>query len=246
MAHLHPIRDVDPNFVIDAGSRTINDQSPNGTSMMQYDHNSELLTFEIPLKIEDHTMTDCDQVQIHFINIGPNGQKNPGVYPVEKLALKDTDSEVVVFSWLVSQEATKYAGSLSFAIRFACTGNENTKEYVWNTAICNTITIGPGMDNGEVIVTQYADILAAWYNEFMTAGENGVIMINEAKEKALEDIAKESASVIANIASEEVVPMLEEEIEDEKHAAIETIHVQADEIVNLVLSRLPKAEEASF
>ena len=239
MAHIHPLRDVDPNFVIDANSRTINDQSPTGTFLMQYDHNSEILTFEIPLKIEDHTMTDCDRVEIHFINIGSNGKKNPGVYPVENLSLKETDSETVKFSWLVSHEGTKYAGSLSFAIRFICTGNNNTAAYVWNTAVCNTITIGSGMDNSETIVTEYSDILGSWYNTFLSASAEGISDIEKATNNAIGEITEAARVLIKDLAVDEAMETVKQEIEVEKTNVMNAIHDQADNIANLVVDKLP-------
>lgn len=242
MGHSHDVLDVDPIFTIDADTRTITDLSAEGTALMQYDHNSERLTFDAPKEVDMHDMSLCDRVEVHYINIGSNGKRNPGVYPVDDLKVDPNDSERITFTWLVSQEATKHAGTLAFAIRFACTTNVVEKEYVWNTAIYSRIIIGPGMDNGEAVVTQYADILGAWYNEFLAAGDNGVAKINEARDRALEEMSK----AIFDISAEEVVPVLEKEIEEEKEAAIETIHVQADEIIRIVLERLPRAEEASF
>jgi hypothetical protein len=209
---------------------------------MQYDHNSERLTFDAPKTVDEHDMTLCDRVEIHFINIGSNGKKNDGVCHVETpLKVKEDDSDKVEFTWLVSQEATMYAGTLSFAIRFICTeivDGISYEKYRWNTAICNSIAIGAGISSADKHVIDYEDILGTWYHKFLAAGDEGVSKINESREKALEDIR----NALSDISIEEIIPMIEEE----KEAAVETIHVQADEIVNIVLSRLPRAEEASF
>lgn len=47
MAHKQSIYDTDPRFVIDLITRAITTESAK-VKLMQYDHNSERLTFEIP------------------------------------------------------------------------------------------------------------------------------------------------------------------------------------------------------
>lgn len=223
MGHAHDVIDRDPYFVIDADSRTISDQSETGTSLMQYDHNSERITFEIPRTIDEHDMSVCDRVEIHYINIGSGGQHNDDLYEVDDLNVDPEDENFVLFTWLVSGNATQFAGSLSFVIRFICNSDGSNYDYVWNTAIYSGISVGKGIQNIPELATQYPDILAQWYNELLGLG----------------------GKVAAELA-----PKLEEEvaeaIEAEKESAIATIKTQADEIVNLVLERLPAAEEASF
>lgn len=234
MGHIHEIIDRDPVFEVDPVTRTITDLSEPKTTLMQYDHNSERLTFEVPRYKENHDMLLCKpdsggRIEVHFINIGINGKQNPGVYEVSDLDVCADDEEFVAFSWLVSQEATKYEGSLSFALRFVCTADDSF-EYIWSTAIYSGIPIGKGMDNAETVATKYADILGAWYNEFIAAGNERLKQLDQAKEEAISYMEDKA----------------EEIVEDETKMAIAAIQVQADEIVNLVLERLPRAEEASF
>lgn len=171
MAHTHDVYDTDPYFVIDADTRTITDQSTIPTSLMQYDHNSERITFEIPKEIDGHDMSLCDRIEIHYLNIGTNGQKSEDVYEVDDAIVDSGEQEVVLFTWLVSQNATIHAGSLSFVIRFICSSDGNL-DYVWNTAIYNSIPVGKGMDNAALIITQYADVLQAWYDELVGKIDN--------------------------------------------------------------------------
>lgn len=249
MGHSHDVFDKDPTFIIDADTRSISLQSAFDTSLMQYDHNSERYTFEAPLTIEDHDMSKCDRIEIHYINIGSNSKRNPGLYEVEDL-IASTDT--IRFSWLISQNATSLDGTLSFMLRFICT-SEGKYEYVWNTSIYSGISVGTGMNNADVVIAQYADILGAWYNELLGAGESSMTKIQAAATEALSTI-ENAATDVAEVAVDtfntkvenEIMPAVENEIDSEKLAAISTIKVQADEIVNLVLDRLPKAEEASF
>ena len=251
MEHKHDIFDDDLSFVIDVDTKTIVVEG-DIPAIMQYDHNSERLTFEIPSDIENHKMAETDKVEIHFINIGANGKRTNGLYPVDDVTL-DADEEIVRFSWLISQEATQYAGSLSFAIRFVCGTDLSHPEYIWNTAPYSGISVGAGIDNTGAIATQYADVLQAWYNELIGAGDSSLAKIQKAAEDALTEVenaannaAAAAMQTVSNKVETETIPAAEADIEAEKMAAISTIKVQADEIVNLVLSRLPRAEEASF
>lgn len=268
MAHAHDVWDVDPHFVVDAENRTIIDQSPVGTTLMQYDHNSERLTFEAPLTVDEHDMSKCDRIEIHFINIGSNGKRNADIYPVEDLKIKADDATKVEFTWLVSDKATLYAGSLSFVLRFICE-TDGKETYRWNSAICSSINVGNGIDNRDSVATQYSDLLSAWYAQFLATGNEhttemeriGTTMTELALESyntylealsAETDNAKiELRQTVNNLINKEIGPeyldaTIIPAITTAKTEAIAEINSTAEDIVNVVLSRLPRAEEATF
>jgi hypothetical protein len=161
MAHNHNIADTDLHFSIDPITRVIKDESAVKKSLVQFDHNSERVAFDLPRKIENHDMTECNRVEIHYINISSNDSYE-GVYEVTDLKASE-DENTATFTWLISQNATRIAGSLNFLIRFACVENGVVK-YLWNTKIFKGIAVSDGMDNGDVVVEQYADILNEWQN----------------------------------------------------------------------------------
>lgn len=229
MGHIHSIYDTDPHFAIDPITRAITNQSSTKTTIMQNDHNSERFTFEMPRFIEEHDMSLCNKIQVHYINIGDSGRRSNGVYEVTDMQLSPEDENIIICSWLISGNATQLVGPLTFVLRFICM-TDNIIDYVWHTAVYSGINIGTSINNSEEIVTQYADVLMTWYKDIVEAGEAGISKIENAADEAIDRI---NSSV-------------SDEIEHEKEAAIETIHVQADEIIKLVLERLPRAEEASF
>lgn len=163
MAHLHPVYDTDPHFIIDPDSRQITYADSKPVVLIQNDHKSEHFTFELPREIDGHDMAVCDLVQVHYINIGGNF-RNPGLYEVVDLQIAEDDDNVVICSWEITQNATSLSGSLSFMLRFACT-TDGEIDYAWNTAIFSGIVISPGIDNSGAIATEYADVLAQWYDE---------------------------------------------------------------------------------
>ena len=143
MALRHGVYDSDTHFTINPNNRTLKNEGSNKTVLIQYDHNSERFTFEIPRYIESHDMSLCNVVQVHF-----NNQESRGVYDVTDMQVSPEKENVVIMSWLVSSEATQHAGSLEFLIRFSCVENGKV-EYVWSTAIYTGISISNGIYNSK-------------------------------------------------------------------------------------------------
>ena len=165
MPHSHPIYDSDKHFVIDPITRNITNNSSK-LIIMQYDHNSERFTFEIPRVIEGHDMSLSDVVRVHFINIGSiKTNTNSGAYEVDDVEVSSDNPDIITFSWLISGAATKYNGSLNFAIRFYCLSDESEIEYSWGTNIYSEIKVSNSLDNSETIVEDYVDVLEQWKQE---------------------------------------------------------------------------------
>lgn len=170
MAHLHSVYDTDVHFSIDAVSRAIKNEAPKKTTVVQRDHNSERFTFELPRYIEGHDMSECNKVEVHYLNVGSSaGEKTAGVYEVEDLQVAPDDENIVICTWLLSGNATQFAGQLSFLLRFCCLTGE-VVDYAWHTAIYSDFYVSKGLYSSETIVVEYQDILAKWKAELFAAG----------------------------------------------------------------------------
>ena len=169
MAHIHEVIDSDKCFTIDPITRLIvNDAGNKKTQLIQNDHNSERFAFQLPRYIEGHDMSLSNKVEVHYINLDQSSnERSVGVYEVTDLALSE-DNESVLLSWLISNNATKYVGVLSFAICFKCM-SDDVIDYSWNTAINSSIQIAKGMYNSEIIIKDYIDVLEVWKEEFMSS-----------------------------------------------------------------------------
>ena len=185
MAHIHSVFDSNEHFVIDPVTRAIANSLAKKIVVMQFDHNSERFTFEIP-KVDGHNMANCDRVEIHYINVDAVDKtlKSTGVYEVNDIQPSPDDNSVAVFSWLLSRNCTKYAGTLSFLIHFACT-TDGVEDYAWNTAIFQSIAIGNGMNNGAEVLEPFPDILAQWQAQLFSASETAVLNVTTAEANAL-------------------------------------------------------------
>lgn len=169
MAHTHSIVDNDNHFVIDPVTRTVQNNS-NKVRLVQNDHNSERFTFECPRFIEEHDMSLCDSIKVLYINLNKKTQEETcGIYEVDDLAINANNLEQITFSWLISRNATSFAGSLTFMVQMTCISDDGTVDYCWQTGITKGITIVDGMDNEETIVEDYPDILQKWKNDILGA-----------------------------------------------------------------------------
>lgn len=173
MGHEHPVYDTDRHFLIDPITRVITNASSKKITLMQYDHDCECFSFDIPKVIEGHDMTLCNDIKVHFTNVASNRvDRNEGVYNVTDFAVSESDNEIATFTWTISDSATQYAGSLSFLVQFKCTVDGNVL-YRYSTDINNSISIRAGMNNGDVISKNNPDILAE-LEDRITALEDGM------------------------------------------------------------------------
>lgn len=173
MACVHEMRDTDQHFTIDAETMAITNPNANKNELKLGDHNSEIFTFEVPRFLDKHDLSLCDKFEIHYINIGNNkADQSKDVYYAE-FALSEEDENIVVFTWKISGNATMYAGSLNFRIRFACIDEAGNYTYKKHTDVFKGITVSDGIDNAESLVVEFSDVLEQWKNEVVNDIKTG-------------------------------------------------------------------------
>lgn len=183
MSHVHNITDADRYFVIDPISRTMTNKSDK-LVVMQYDHNSESITFELPRYIEDHDMSECDRITVDFTNITRNKkEQNDDVYVVDDVT---SDRDTVFFSWLISKKATMLVGSLRFSITFVCLDDDGNKEYEWGTDIYDGIEVRAKISNTQKVIDSNPDLIQQIKKEILDG-----IPKSELDKDAVEQIVSE-------------------------------------------------------
>lgn len=155
----HDIIDRDSVFVIDPTTRSVVQRTTDKLYLMQYDHNSERFTFELPLEIEGHDMSLCDTILIHWENSSTGTSasvrrvrrdvyivKSPGENAHDDVKI-DEEKQIMTFSWLVGEESTQNAGPLKFQLKFICHDEEFEGEtkFKWHTNVNDSITIRSGL-----------------------------------------------------------------------------------------------------
>lgn len=183
MRHIHPVTDSDTYFTIDPITRQLSNGTSKKMSLIKGDHNSERFTFELPLTVEGHDMSQCNRVEVHFINVDSKTRaKNEDVYIVtdhktsdgKNAFRKSDDGQKVLADWLISGNVTKYAGTLNFVVRYICIGEDGTVDYAWNTAIYSNINVLDSINNSEVVVDEYSDVLQEWYEQLLSAFDGNI------------------------------------------------------------------------
>lgn len=177
----HNIIDPDLHFIIDADDRSITNETGQKLTIMQYDHNSERATFELPRYIEDHDMYACDLVMVLFTNTSKgtsssNRSISSSVYPVTDLAIKQDYPDTLTCSWLIAREATQYVGTLKFQLQFVCHENEEKQipEYYWHTDQCDMIEVKASLNSGNDVAEAYPDVLTSMDARVSVLEKNGV------------------------------------------------------------------------
>ena len=167
MIHEHVVVNTDARFLIDPTTREITQQSGK-TKLIQGDHNSERYEFELPRYIDGHDMSLCNDIHVNYINVSANRDgQSKGPYKVRDMQISADDAEKITFTWLVSRNSTKYAGTLNFNISFRCLSGA-VVDYAWLTDIFKEIKVSAGIDNDcDEYVEEYIDILEQWKQDIL-------------------------------------------------------------------------------
>lgn len=156
MSHSHSVRDSDRHFFIDPSTRSITNYSGKAV-LSQYDHDSERFTFEVPRYIEEHDMSLCDRIEVHYTNITRNKkEQNNDVYIVSDMTF---DNDTVFFDWLVSSNATGLIGSLKFSVTFLCHDEDGKTVYNWGTDIFTDVTVIERLRNTPIVLENNPDLI---------------------------------------------------------------------------------------
>lgn len=133
---------------------------------MQYDHESERYTIELPHYIDSHDMSLCNRVRLHFNNIDSETEVSyEDVAELDAPVVDAENEETVTITWLVPRHATQYAGNLSFLIQFMCVDDEANVTYEWHSDIFSDIEVKGGRNYGESVAIKYSSTLEKWYQK---------------------------------------------------------------------------------
>lgn len=210
MAHLHSIYDTDNHFTINPTTRAITTNSTK-TLLMQYDHNSERFTFEIPRYIEGHDMSLCNQIEIHYDNISKNKKEcNSDYYTVTDMQISPDSEDVVVFSWLITRASTQIVGKLNFSVTFSCISEDAETDYVWSTADYVGVKIEDKSYATEHLLNEHSDFVA----RMETLADDALECIQD-YDKGIEQIAETVKTADSYIGEYEYKELLYEFTEDD-------------------------------
>ena len=241
--HTHPVPDTDTYFVIDPITRQIQNTNSKKNVVMQYDHNSERFTFELPRFVDGHDMLECTSVTVNVDNIEvvESGEDEEVVEPrvnsdapdMADLRVHPNDPEKVICSWLISRNSTQLAGILSFHIEFKCVDSNGNVVYEWSTDTYSNITVKARKKNGEAAIAEHTDLLEQWRTRIFGAGDS--VMANIAAEGEAQVAAVKAESETQQEAVElkgaQTLDSIPEDYTEVDVMADEAVRTKADAIV---------------
>jgi hypothetical protein len=252
------VYDTGKHFEINGISRFIKETSATKLVLVQGDHDSEVITFQMPRYIDGHDTLLCNKIRVHYINLDTKtNDKSADIYEVTDLTLCEECEDVLAFTWVIEAPATKYSGTLSFLVKFECTEGENVL-YQWNTAKYVSVNVLAGIDNSEEFVEKYSNVLEEWYNE-LTKGADSIEELNQqaiaeielAKEDAKEDIqGKADATMTAmNEFSTNTYNSFKNDVDEKASRTLESIpeaYEELDEKVQITKKQVNEKMPLNF
>ena len=144
---------TEPHIVV-GSNRVITVPSELKRIAVQYDHNIETVTFECPRYWDDHDMSTM-KVYINYTR----ADNEPGCYIADDVAVDETDTSIMHFSWTISRHVTEAVGPLTILVCIKMVDADGNEVNHWNSERNTDMTISKGMECGDIIVNKYPDVI---------------------------------------------------------------------------------------
>lgn len=222
MAHKHSVYDTDTHFSANAATRALKNESSSKTTLVQGDHNSERFTFQVPRMIEGHDMSQCNEVEVHYINIDSKTKEEiRGLYQVDDMQVSPNGEDFVICSWLIDRHATQLVGALSFLLRFKCV-TDGIIDYAWHTLPYTGIYVSSGINADEAFEDDYCDVIERWKDSVLNSLEAEMrVAVDEMKD----EVSEWEQAATQNVRSEMT------RFGDSWNATLDVERVRIDELV---------------
>lgn len=122
---------------------------------VQYDHNIETVTFDCPRY--------WDNIDMSTMRVYINYKRSDGYldsYPVKTITVDDVDQNVMHFDWTISRNVTSVYGGVSFLVCITNIDLEGNEVNHWNSELCTTLFVSPGMEAHEMPEEERKDLVA--------------------------------------------------------------------------------------
>lgn len=141
---------------------------------VESDGNVRVLHFQVPRQYCEVDLSTF-AIRVNYKNTSGAG----GYYDISNFSIEDG---MIKFDWLVERQATVKRGDVVFNVCFREIANDIV-EREFNTAVA-TLPVLEGLETGEEIVSEYADVFEQLRDEFAGggAGSNGTTFIPDVDE----------------------------------------------------------------
>ena len=145
---------TEPHIIV-GSNRVITVPSELKRIAVQYDHNIETVTFDCPRYWDDHDMSTMN-VYINYTR----ADNEPGCYIADDVAVDETDTSIMHFSWTISRHVTEAVGPLTILICIKMVDKDGNEVNHWNSERNSEMTVSKGMECGDIIAEKYPDIIS--------------------------------------------------------------------------------------
>lgn len=225
---------VDNTLTIDLISRVIN--IPKSIQHIGVESDDEVLTlkFSMPRYYYDVDLSMFTKY-INYVNA-------KGGEDVYKITNETFDNTTITFSWLVSRFALTFEGNVKFNVCMKKYQDNNPDMIVleeFNTTIA-TLPVLKGLETGEAVAVEYADILAQWESKLFGIGDTTEQRISDIADNYLARITNEVDTIIRayctekgiNVPSDDYIKMIVKTYIDSNSTQIEIL--TNEEVASLI------------
>ena len=140
----------------------------------------EFLHFRVP---RNYCNVDLSEfaIRINYLNAKGGGD----MYEVNNAVVSDN---LIEFDWIVGRNAVTYKGNVTFnlCLKDVNEAGEVVREFNTTTA---TLPVLPGLETGEMIIQEHADILEQWKLDLFGTGDTVEQRIKDAGDEAIADLS---------------------------------------------------------
>lgn len=121
---------------------------------VQYDHNVESVMFDCPRYWDG---LDMSKLKIYINYMRPD--KTRGMYLAKDISVDEEDSNIMHFTWTISQNVTLVKGNVSFLVCVKKTDETGNEVNHWNSELNRDLYISEGLECAESIIANHPDII---------------------------------------------------------------------------------------
>lgn len=151
--------ETEPRFIVNSDKREIEIPDEFKFLAVKTDHVSEKIYFEVDRYFDGEDLSTKACV-VQYINTGDGGSVE-GIYPVTYIDL-NTNPDKIIFRWEVDNNVSKYAGMVSFSVRFYTISDDNRFTYSWNTIPAQLPILDTINNTGNTVSENYPTELVEW------------------------------------------------------------------------------------
>lgn len=142
------VEEQDEAIVIDYSRNFIIPENFNTTIAYEGDINSQIITFKCPAKAEGHSLIDCQEKRLRWVNQSSHTEGS------SRLIATNEGSDTMLLTWQAPPEAFVKSGALEISISFFDFTADKKIAYSWNTSILNALKVGKTLDSVSLLIAQ--------------------------------------------------------------------------------------------